>query len=45
MMDVAQYPHISKMNDKSKIHREVYKQAYPENFVAKVVKNEDLRLV
>jgi hypothetical protein len=43
-MDALQYPHM-KQKDKNEKHREVCKQAYPENFVERVLKTTELELI
>lgn len=43
-MDALQYPMMDQ-KDKSKKHREVYKQAFPENFEQRVLKTTELQLV
>jgi hypothetical protein len=41
---IADYPYIQQRRDKRKIHKNVYKVAYPENFKQKVLKTTDLEL-
>jgi hypothetical protein len=42
-MDALQYPMMNQ-KEKNKKHRQVYKQAHPENFENKVIKTTDLEL-
>ena len=43
LMDALQYPMMNR-KEKNKKHRQVYKQAHPENFENKVIKTTDLEL-
>ena len=40
----SDYPYINDKKSKKKLHRDVYKIAYPENFEEKVLKTTDLEL-
>jgi hypothetical protein len=41
---VADYPYIKEHKNKRKIHRNIYKVAYPENFEDRILKTTDLEL-
>lgn len=42
---IADYPHIQERNSKRKLHRDVFKAGYPENFKKQVLKTTDLELI
>ncbi len=41
----ADYPNITDKRAKKKLHRNVYKVGFPENFEKRVVKTTDLELI
>jgi hypothetical protein len=43
MMDSLQYPTLE-IKEKKKKHKEVYRQAFPENFEERILKTTDLEL-
>lgn len=42
---VADYPNISNRRDKRKLHKDVYRVAYPGNFEKRAIKTTDLELI
>ena len=44
LMDAISYPHMTE-KARSKHHKKWSKQAYPENFVERIVKTTDLELI
>ena len=42
---VTGFPYISTDKERRKLHRNVFKVAYPENFEQKIVKTSDLELI
>lgn len=42
---VADYPNIQQRRDKRKLHKNVYRVAYPDNFKKRAIKTSDLELI